>query len=105
MHYFFDDILAQLKTLPDFLSYSDPIPKCPKSADVRCTSEYKTCTDGITNNCIQYFDYSVNSRLFSIEVRFYDAPESHRGLVLDKSVALIWLFKKGLLDEAALAKH
>ena len=104
MHYLFEDVLAQLKGLPDFASCSDPVPKCPKSADTRCTSGYKTCQDGKSRTCVQYFDFSVSLRLFSIEIRFYDAPETHRGLVLDKSVALRLLFDRGFVNESALTK-
>lgn len=101
MHYLFDEVLERLKTVPGFEACSDPIPRCPKSADARCTSGYTTCQDGKTGSCVQYFDYFVNSRMFSVEIKFYDAPDTHRGLVLKKNVALAWLFSKNILDESA----
>lgn len=102
MHYLFDDILKYVCKLPEFYCYSAPIPKCPKSADARCTVGYKDCQDGSSKKCIQYFDYSVNSRYFSIEVRFYDTAETRHGLVLADSAALTWLFKHNLMDKSVL---
>lgn len=78
MYYLFDDILARLKSLPDVSPYSDPAPKCPKSSDARCTTGYKTCADGMVGRCVQYFSYSVNSSAFSLEIKFYDSPDTNR---------------------------
>lgn len=103
MNYIFSSVYEELKKNPA-IKFLDPIPKCPKNADLDCIREQTDCKQGKFIECKQRISFFVDEKSLKILYpKFYiiNDKEFH-GIVRDSDIGILWLINKGIIKKENL---
>lgn len=102
MRILWEKLLLKLQQLK--ADIDEPIPACPKSADIVCSLASGNCEQGNKSTCIQWCAFFVEKRRFFIPVTFVIKPNSRDGFILAESSCIKNLVLHRILLESDIKK-
>lgn len=98
----FEKLLSALHGNAD-VELIDPIPQCPKHADIVCASQAGKCPVGNKKNCGQELSfYYQGAHLYNLTVTFTAFPNTRVGYIRDTDLQICRMLKKNIIQKSDL---